>query len=226
MADDIRIIHGDCLSVLPTLDRSEVAAVVTDPPYGMDWDTDTTRLTGGNRKRGDGRADWGDIAGDDRPFDPTPWLDFPKAILWGANHYASRLPVGTTLVWIKRYDQAFGTFLSDAEIAWQKGGHGVYCFREAGGNTKRAREGGGRAAHPTQKPVSLMLWCLRRLNLPPGSLVLDPYSGSGTTAVACLKAGLKCICIEKEARYVDVIRRRVAGARTPLLDALDARAEA
>ena len=63
------------------------------------------------------------------------------------NHFAARLPVGTTLIWLKRYDNAFGTFLSDAEIAWEKGGYGVYCFRDVSmqgeSNNKK---------HPTQKP--------------------------------------------------------------------------
>ena len=91
---------GDCMEVLPTLPK--VDACITDPPYGMDWDTDSTRFTGGKHKRGDGREDWGAIRGDADPFDPTPWLNFPRVVLFGANHFASRLPVGTTLVWIKK----------------------------------------------------------------------------------------------------------------------------
>jgi site-specific DNA-methyltransferase (adenine-specific) len=219
----IEVIHGDCLSVLPTLADRKIAAVVTDPPYGMGWNTDSTRFSGGQvpngRKRGDGRADWGDIKGDAEPFDPAPWLDFPKVILWGANHYATRLPVGTSLVWIKRYDDLFGSFLSDAEIGWMKGGHGVYCYRHVFQPPMRAREADARhPVHPTQKPISLMRWCLERLKLPPGSLVLDPYAGSGTTGVACLKMGLDCILIEKDARYLKTIHRRLQAAATPLFD--------
>lgn len=221
-SDDITIIHGDCLDVLPTLDRSEIAAVVTDPPYGMGWRTDSTRFSGGNdagkRYRSQGKSDWGEIAEDDRPFDPTPWLDFLRVILWGSNHYAARLPIGTTLVWIKRYESQFGTFLSDAEIAWQKGGHGAYCFLEARGNTQRVKEGGGETAHPTQKPLALMIWCIERLKLPPNSLILDPYAGSGTTGVAALKTGHRAILIEREAKYIPTIERRIAEARTPLFD--------
>jgi site-specific DNA-methyltransferase (adenine-specific) len=48
MAEDVRVIHGDCLEVLPTL--VGVDAVVTDPPYGMDWNTDSTRFSGVRRR--------------------------------------------------------------------------------------------------------------------------------------------------------------------------------
>jgi len=214
MKPQVTIIHGDCLSILPTLDRGSIDAVLTDPPYGMAWNTDSNRFS---NKRG--RSDWGDIAGDDQPFDPTTWLEYPKVILWGFNHFAARLPVGTTLVWVKRNEAGYGSFLSDAELAWMKGGHGVYCFRDASGNTGRLAEAKTKTLdHPSQKPIGLMRWCLERLKLAPGSTVLDPYAGSGTTAVACMQMGLNCIAIESETKYIPVIERRVADARTPLLD--------
>jgi site-specific DNA-methyltransferase (adenine-specific) len=216
VSEQVRVIHGDCLEILPTLAGEPIAAVVTDPPYGMDWDTDSTRFCGGDaqsvRKRGHGKAS-SPVLNDDQPFDPTPWLGFPKVILWGANHYAERLPVGTTLVWLKRNEEAFETFLSDAEIAWQKGGHGVYCFKDLSMTALANRR-----VHPTQKPISLMMWCFKRLNLLPGSLILDPFAGSGTTGVACLKAGYRCILVEKDPRYIPIIHRRLAEAATPLFD--------
>jgi site-specific DNA-methyltransferase (adenine-specific) len=198
------LILGDCLDVLPTL--SDIGAVVSDPPYGMNWNTKSTRYSGGSgqqrAKRGvSGRADWGGTVGDDKPFDPTPWLTFPQVILWGSNHYAARLPVGTTLVWIKRNDPAFGSFLSDAEMAWQKGGHGVYCRRDLSLNaTTRTR------SHPNEKPVGLMEWCVSRTK----GTVLDPYMGSGTTGVACLNTGRRFIGIEKNPDHFKTACRRIA----------------
>lgn len=210
----MRLILGDCLDVLPTLEAGSVDAIVSDPPYGMGWRTDSSRFSGGGRNRGAGRADYGPIANDDRPFDPSPFLGFPKVILWGANHYARRLPVGTTLVWLKKGDHLFGTFLSDAEIGWQKGGHGVYCFRKTFTGSTRMKEcpNGGRAAHPTQKPVALMEWCLKRPNLPEGATVLDPYMGTGTTAMACMRLGLDFIGCEIEPKYHAIAERRIAAA--------------
>lgn len=72
--------------------------------------------------------------------------------------------------------------------------------------------------HPTVKPVSLMRW-LARLVTPPGGTVLDPFAGSGTTGVACIRESFSAILIEREAEYVADIRRRLArlgGADTPL----------
>jgi DNA modification methylase len=209
---------GDWRDILPTLDTSRIAAVVTDPPYGMKWDTDSTRFSGGrskeNRYLHQGRSDWGAIESDDEPFDPSPWLGFPKVVLWGANHYAARLPVGTTLVWLKKGDNHFGTFLSDAEIGWQKGGHGVYAFRKNFPPSCRIQEGGirGKAAHPTQKPVGLMRWCIARLKLPPGSTILDPYMGSGTTGVAAVELGHDFIGIEVKPAHFATADRRVVSA--------------
>ena len=214
---DVRLICGDCLAVLPTLDAGGIDAVVTDPPYGMENDCDYTRFTMGPRGHGAAASrKYAPIVGDDRPFDPGPWLDFPMAILWGSNHFAASLPVGTSLVWIKRLDDAFGSFLSDAEIGWMKRGHGVYCRRDLS-MTSIAKK----RVHPTQKPVGLMTWCIGRLDLKPGATILDPYMGSGTTGVAAVRLGFGFIGIEVDPRYFEVARRRIEAeqSRHPLFEA-------
>lgn len=212
--------QGDCLEFLKTLDPSTVDAVITDPPYGMGWDTDSTRYTG-SKWPGRGRADWGVVRGDAEPFDPSPWLGFARVVLWGANHYAGRLPVGTTLVWVKKHEESFGTFLSDAEVGWMKGGHGVYCYARPASNQTKRTEGGGVSLHPTQKPIGLMVWCIDKLKLAPGMTVLDPYMGSGTTGVACVKAGLNFIGCEIDPKHFATAERRIEEARPTLFAAFD-----
>ena len=200
---------GDCLEILPALAPGSVDAVVTDPPYGMAWNTDSTRFSVGNKniERGEGRDDWGEIANDCAPFDPSPWLQFAECIMWGANHYAAKLPVGTSLVWLKKDDHLFGTFLSDAEIAWKKGGHGVYVFRKQFPPPSRMAENDGKnVAHPTQKPIGLMKWCVGKTQ---GESVLDPYMGSGTTGVACVRLGRRFIGIELDRKYFEISKRRI-----------------
>lgn len=123
-------------------------ALISDPPYGMDCDTDSTRFSGSNIKRGRGRDDYGEIAEDSEPFDPSPWLEYPRCVLWGANHYAARLLIGTTLVWLKKDEHLWGTFLSDAEVAWMKGGHGVYAFRKPWNPPGKAMDYGGDVCRP------------------------------------------------------------------------------
>lgn len=213
----MRLIQGDSLAVLPTLGLDPArTAVVTDPPWGTNNDTDSTRFSGGkygDGRRGRGHDDWPEVMGDDRPFDPMPWLGFGRVILWGANHYAQRLPPGSTLVWIKRADELFGSFLSDAEIAWQKGGCGVYCYREQFPPPCRIREGVGAVLHPNQKPVGLLRWCIGRLKIPPGWTILDPYMGSATTGIAALEMGYDFVGIEQNPAYFAVASKRLDEAQ-------------
>lgn len=71
----------------------------------------------------------------------------------------------------------------------------------------RSERGAGNS-HPTVKPVALMEW-LVRLVTPPGGLVLDPFTGSGTTGIAALREGFAFVGIEREAAYVDIARGRI-----------------
>jgi DNA modification methylase len=63
--------------------------------------------------------------------------------------------------------------------------------------------------HPTVQPVDLMQW-LVRLVTPKGGLVLDPFAGTGTTAEACFREGMRCVLVERETEYQSDIRRRMA----------------
>lgn len=224
-ADGIVIYHGDCRDILPSIERVDL--VLTDPPYGMDWNTNSKRFSGGqslsiNRKpRGEGRSDYGAVKGDDKPFEPEIWLGFPKVILWGSNHYSQRLQVGTTLVWLKRHPELHGSFLSDAEIGWMKGGCGVYCHYKQFPPPVRAVEAGGDpcnplGTHPTQKPISLMAWCIELSNVFAKETILDPYCGSGSTLVAAKLLGRHAIGIELEERYCEISARRLAQGVLPL----------
>jgi DNA modification methylase len=197
---------GDCLEIAPTLQG--VDAVISDPPYGMNLNTDNRRFTGGHvSRRGNtiGTGEGKGIIDDDKPFDPAPWLDYPAVVLFGSNHFGERLPKGTTLVWLKRNDVAFGTFLSDGEIAWMKGGHGVYARRDLSMNG-----GASNRVHPCQKPVPIMAWCMDKAKVPEGATVLDPYMGSGTTAIACIRLGMNFIGIERDAAHYKTACDRIA----------------
>jgi len=174
------------------------AAIISDPPYGMDWDPETTRFSGGNNpaQRSAGRNDRRKVMHDDEPFDPSPWLAWERVVLWGMHHFAQRLPVGSVLTWIKRNDEAYGSFLSDAELAWMKGGYGVYCKRDLSMNAETATR-----IHPTQKPVPLMAWCMDKAKVPAGAVVVDPYMGSASTIIAAIRTGRKAIGFEKDPEH-------------------------
>ena len=86
---------------------------------------------------------------------------------------------------------------------------------------KSPRAGAGRTAasvrnnHPTVKPVSVMAWCIR-LVTPPGGLVLDPFTGSGTTGVAARREGMRFVGCELSEEYAEIARARIAHASGPL----------
>lgn len=205
-----RLINADCMDVLPTL--TGVDLLLTDPPYGINLDTDNSRFSGGHvasaAKRGNGVGSAGGAAiiGDDKPFDPSFLIGYGKRqIIWGWNNFPNKLPAGACLVWLKRFDEAFGSFLSDAETAFYSHGHGVYCRRDLSNNAI-AKE----RVHPTQKPVGLMEWCLSFM--PDAKTVLDPFMGSGTTGVACIQTERQFIGIEREPKYFQIACDRIQRA--------------
>jgi site-specific DNA-methyltransferase (adenine-specific) len=211
----IRLINADCLAVLPTLERGSIDAVVTDPPYGCKNNCDYTRFTGGLAPNHHHQG----IYGDDHPFDPSPWIGFSRVVLWGYQFFADKLPIGTTLIWNKKALNQLGTFLSDGELAWMKGGKGVYLFDHRWHGFDRESERGEKTKHPSQKPVALMQWCIERVKAPAGGTILDPFAGSCTTAIACIRTDRRCIAIEKEPKYfqIGIERCQAEYAKTALL---------
>lgn len=87
------------------------------------------------------------------------------------------------------------------------------CFRYQAKASKRDRGDGN--THPTVKPVELMRW-LVRLVTPPGGLVLDPFTGSGTTGVACVREGFDFVGLELLDSHADIARRRIEAAQAEL----------
>lgn len=198
----IVIYHGDCRDILPTLGPS--LRIVSDPPYGMNWAADGALSGGAGHQKKNNRTR---IVGDNEPFDPAPLLCFSEVTLWGYQHYAQRLPAGSTLVWVKKNLEKCGKVLSDAELAWEKGGVGVYVKWSVWDGCARESEHGDHY-HPTQKPVNIMRWFIERGNslLP----ICDPYVGSGSTLVAAKQLGRAAIGIEIEEKYCEIAALRLS----------------
>lgn len=189
----------------------KITALVSDPPYGCHNDCDYTRFTGGlspSRNYHEG------IVGDNQPFDPRPWLNFPKVVLFGYQFFADSLPLGTILVWNKKRPNQLGTFLSDCELAWCKGGKGVYLFNHVWHGFDRETER-GKSLHPSQKPVALFEWIFQRLKLTPGQWVYDPFMGCGASGVAAMRLGLNFAGCEIVPEYFKIAEERIKAAALP-----------
>jgi len=194
-----KLYHGDCLEILPTLDAGSVDAVITDPPYGIAsiWKGGFSKNHGWGAAglQQQSRNEWDEKAPKKETFDLM--LSMCKtAIIWGGNYFP--LPVSRGwLVWVK---PERGFSLSEAELAWTniEMPMRVYECRRSDPDRK----------HPTQKPLSLMRWCVENYTRP-GDTVLDPFMGSGTTGVAAIQTGRNFIGIEQDAGYFAIAEKRI-----------------
>jgi site-specific DNA-methyltransferase (adenine-specific) len=210
---------GDCMDIMPTLQA--VDALVSDPPYGIAWKHGGSR---GQWNRGEGKrkitgkvqpqSQTATIMGDAEPFDPRPLLGIaPKCLLWGAIHFSDKLPTSRHwIVWDKHLAN-MGTDFAEVDFAWTNYKGNAVSHRQLWNGClvegeERTNRNGSTRCHPTQKPIRLMIFCMDRLQIAEGETVLDPYMGSGTTGVACLRTGRRFIGIEKDpAHYATALER-------------------
>jgi site-specific DNA-methyltransferase (adenine-specific) len=215
ITDRIEIVNADCYDLLSEWPSG--AALVSDPPYGISY-----CHSGGGlglhckyRDREDKTCrNTKPVAGDDAPFDPTPFVSFRWVLLWGADHFRSRLPEGGTLLTWDKSPAAAGPDDSfvDGEFAWtNRAGvkRNVCRFLWKGVACVKAGEENGRRYHPTQKPQGVCAWCLRTLALPADALVIDPFMGSGSLGVACHRAGLRYLGVEIDPEHYATARERL-----------------
>ena len=200
---------GDCMDVLPTLER--VDAVVTDPPYGilnLQGAGTTTAIRKSPRQVGSGTLKNRLLNTSNVEWDIAPSVEFFDAvrdcskwqIIWGGNYFPLP-PARGILCWDK--EQPWQNF-SQVELAWSNLNRPAALFKES------ATRGTPGKQHPTQKPLSLMIWCLGLL--PDQQTILDPFMGSGTTGVAAIQLGRKFIGIERDPKYFDIACKRIEQA--------------
>jgi site-specific DNA-methyltransferase (adenine-specific)/modification methylase len=192
----IKVYNARCEDVIASvLPVREVALVHADLPYGIGLDTSA---------RWPWLEDFPAIEGDVAPFDPAPLLALERPmILWGANHYASRLPdVKGWIAWDKATRNGLDLKQAEIEFAWANAFSRPWCFRHMWSGAFRDSERGTRM-HPTQKPIALSTYVFQRAKLKKGDLVFSPYGGSGPDLPAAQAMGLRLIWCEIEREYCD-----------------------
>ena len=197
---DCRLIQGDCLEVMKEL--GPVDAVVTDPPYGIDYGNAGGFSKSSGWKQWRGQAEWDKERPSREVFEAMISISSDQ-IIWGGNYFADLLP--PSMRWLA-WDKGQREFtLADFELAWTSQQKAARAFTYPRG--KAAKDG---KQHPTQKPVALMEWCIGFL--PDAETILDPFMGSGSTLVACAKLGRKGIGIELDEQYFEIACKRVEDA--------------
>lgn len=184
---------GDCLEVLPLLGK--VDAVVTDPPYGIGFAAQPTKW---QRRAGSEAREWDDSAVERLP--EALALGRIQAV-WGGNYYA--LPPSRG--WMSWYKPDAPPSMASIELCWTNLDRNARQISHSIGATNAERVG-----HPTQKPLAVMSWQLAQF--PDARTILDPFMGSGTTGVACVKLGRKFIGIEIDPNYFAVACKRIEQA--------------
>jgi DNA modification methylase len=215
-----RLICGDSTDpnvVGRLLTNAKPQLMVTDPPYGVNYDPEWRHRAGVNKSKrigkvsNDEQADWGEA-----------WALFPGRIayVWHGALHAGTVAESLTkndfsiraqIIWAKeRLVIGRGDYHWQHEPCW-------YAVREKGnwtGDRKQttlwnisSRDQDTETAHGTQKPVE----CMRRPmlnNSSSGDTIYEPFLGSGTTLIAAESCGRECLAVELDPTYVDLAVRR------------------
>ena len=224
-----KLYMGDCLEVMDDLINFEVKfdAVITDPPYN---------ISRKNNFKSMGRAgiDFGEW---DKDFDLTSWISYCEPLLkkggnivifndWKNMSYIvnaleiNGFDIKDLIRWKKTNPMPRNRdrrFITDYEVAvWAVKKGGKWTFNRLSDTyerpeiiskitSKSEKIFGG---HPTQKPIEVMEWVINRLSNV-GDLIFDPFMGSGTTGVACLKTNRKFVGVDNDEKSFNMSCERL-----------------
>jgi len=202
-----KVYHGDCLDIMKTLPGKSIDLILTDPPYGIN-ENNKKNLS---RRQLTTCTDYGDYEWDRNKISKEYFDEIfrisKNQIIFGGNYYGSILgDTNCYLVWDKvNYDNDF----ADCELAWTSFKTAVRQFTfQWNGMLQGDMKNKEKRYHPTQKPVKLFEWILNKYSNP-NDIILDPFAGSGTTAIASIRQNRNYILIEKEEKYIDIINERI-----------------
>ena len=198
-----KLIHGDCLEVMPTLADKSIDAVITDPPYGIDFKSNGQLFTGAKSIYGDKTTELAEIV--------AKFYSGKTVMMFFSPYKPYNINWRNVLVWNKGGHVGIG---GDRETCWKRD------FELIGVKDNRPLNGFRDSAvlnfnavlpppsgHFAEKPVGLMAYLIRKLTNP-GDTIIDPFMGSGSTIVAAIQEGRNAIGIERDADYFAIAQQR------------------
>lgn len=186
------LILADCKDVLSELPRHD--ALITDPPYGIGISSNPVR-------QAHAKKDW-DASAPSLELLQECIAKAEWSVIWGGNYFALPPAGKGFFIWDKCQPEAFS--LAMCEMAWTN--------IDAPAKMLRLDVKSYSKQHSTQKPVDLIRWIISKIPRPCTS-ILDPFLGSGTTAVAAIREGIPCTGIERDPEYFALACERAAKAQ-------------
>jgi site-specific DNA-methyltransferase (adenine-specific) len=229
--DLVTLYHGDCLKTLDALSiaGTELAAVVTDPPYASGARTEAAKSTSGAMLRG---ARWASKPIENDQMTSTGFVWLIREVCYAVRPML--IDGGNLLAFIdwRQWPNLVGAIETtnmrvNGMVVWDKQSYGLgngfraqhelVCHASKGTARIASRSVGNVLAakrvpnddHPSPKPVSLMETLLEVVS-EPGELVLDPFAGGGATLLAARNLGRRAIGIESEEQHCETTARRLA----------------
>ena len=221
-----RLICGDSTDVAVIdrlMDGVKADMVLSDPPYGMNLDTDFSTIKGSMKSLGRKNHTEGNkyekVIGDNEDFKPelitTFFANFDyvkEMFLFGADYFAELLQdknKGSWLVWDKRKESQADAIGSEFELIWSRNKHKRRMLRHDWFGFLSSENGADarNRVHPTQKPITLLVDILNQWGKD-ANVIVDLYGGSGSTLIACEQLDRKCYMAELDPKYCDVIIQR------------------
>lgn len=203
----IKLFLGDCLEILPTFQDNSVNAVISDPPYGIEFD----------------RATWND--------DKEEYVKLMRKVVYESNRVATGVKAFWQALinaprWHLWFPDKYRIFASckgfvqfrptsvqwswDPVIWWGDPNKEPSVYNKDWFVQATAPFGAGRKSinHPSPRPIETMVYVVDIFSKP-NDIVLDPFMGSGTTGIACYRTGRRFIGIEINEKYFNLVKERI-----------------
>lgn len=199
----------DCMDAMKEFPDKFFDLAIVDPPYGIG---ESGRKNHTRSKMAISKKYPAFAGNDEKPPDAGYFKELLRVsknqIIWGANHFISRIPYDSHC-WIVWDKDNGNTDFADCELAWTSFNTAVRKFKyKWQGMLQENMAAKEERIHPTQKPVALYTWLLNKY-AKPGFKILDTHVGSASSLVACHRAGLECWGFEIDKFYYDKAKERL-----------------
>jgi len=202
----MQLFNEDCLDVMRRLADKSVDLILTDPPYGAGFEVMKKITVSNCAAVGDYHyGDWNNSIPGAEYFSEIMRVS-KHQVIFGGNYFVEHLR--NSPCWIVWDKDNSGNF-ADCELAWCSFSSAVRRFKYRwNGMLQQDMKNKEDRIHPTQKPVRLFEWILEKY-AEPGWKIMDPFLGSGSSAIAAKRLGYEFIGVEREQSYFEAALERI-----------------